>query len=108
MIKVLTIQPDRFVDQIIDGQEFYKLPYPYSVDKRGQIRFQDFWQGMVETAIGFVDDPEDTFISLYWREAVGNPDAMVGKYLVTSDSEDNWSTHHVSPIASYVVQEVSD
>lgn len=77
------------------------LPYPFHVDADGFVGRQDFWKGRVHKVVGFVDEPGSQTFSLLWRDAVANPQAAVGKYVVTADDSGaagtaGWSTHQAA------------
>lgn len=95
--RVLCIQPAAYTDQIVDGQELTKLPYPYFVEADGTVQRQDVWQGTVARVIGFQRDLAVPEISLLWSAAVKSDlECLVGLYLVTSDSDGEWGTHHTA------------
>jgi hypothetical protein len=97
MSRVLRVQPASYVDQIIDGQEFTKQPYPYFVEEDGSVQRQDFWQGSVARVIGFQRDLAVQTIDLLWAAAVkSDPECLTGLYLVTEDSDGRWSTHNTA------------
>src|SRR5215216_1520706 len=89
---VITIQPASFVDQVVNGHECYKSPYPFTVDAEGYIQFQDFWQGTYERVIGLQRDVDVQTIDVWWENAFIDSDSLVGLYLVTEDSDGNWGT----------------
>lgn len=93
--KTITIQPSEYVDAIAPGgTEMTRLPYPFHVTAEdGMVQRQDFWRGRVEQVIGFVAAPDSQKFVLTWSQAVKRPFEMIGKYVVTSDAEGNWSTH---------------
>lgn len=104
--QVITLQPASFVDQVIDGREFYKKPYPLSIDADGYVQFQDFWQGTYFRVIGFQCDPDVYSIDLFWEDAFADPESIVGLYLVTSDDDGKWGTTP-HPIESYWAGELN-
>lgn len=90
MTQVVVIQPAPFVDNVVNGHEFYKKPYPLSVDADGYVQFQDFWQGLYFKAIGFQRDLDVQKIDVWWGDAFSSPESIIGLYLVTSDDDGNW------------------
>lgn len=91
MKKVVTIQRAAQVDGLHEGgAPRYQLPYPVHVDRDGRICQQDFWQGHLYRVVGFQNDVHEKRIDLYWEEVFIDPKIAVGKYLVCTDSEDNW------------------
>lgn len=100
MTDIITLQPSARTDHITDdGTELQQLPYPFHVDEHAHVLRQDFWRGRVARVIGFTDRPEPGNITVTWSEAWADPAQVVGKYLVTADDVDQWSTH-VSAIQS--------
>jgi hypothetical protein len=81
------------IDHISDDLEHVgsRLPYPFYADANGFIQFQDFWQGQVFKVIGFQNHPAIQKIDLWWSD-IKDPADSIGKYLVTSDNDGNWST----------------
>jgi hypothetical protein len=99
------IQPSEHTDQITDaGQELQRLPFPFYADSDGMVQRQDFWRGKVFKVIGFVGDLARQDIDLTWSEATARPDEVPGKYLVTSDTWDTWSTH-ISAVKTFTQEE---
>lgn len=95
--RVLRIQPASYTDQIVGGQELTKQPYPYFVEEDGSVQRQDFWQGTVARVIGFQRDLAVQEISLLWSAAVRSDlECLTGLYLVTSNADGEWSTHHTA------------
>lgn len=90
---VTRIQMAPYVDAISDDLEFvgHKLPYPFYVDDDGYIQLQDLWQGKVYKVIGFQNHPAIQRIDLFWSD-VKDPAEIVGKYLVTTDKDGQWSS----------------
>lgn len=94
MSKIYRIQPSEHVDHITeDGSELTKLPYPFFVDEEGKIGRQDFWRGEHAQVIGFQKDLAVQKIDLWWRDALEDPQQVVGMYLVTADSKGDWFSH---------------
>lgn len=93
---LIKLQPEPFVDQIVDGQELTKLPYPYAADETGAIQNQDFWQGHVARVVGFQKDLAHQQIDLWWADVVEDPQQAVGMYLVTADSKGDFSVHNTA------------
>ena len=69
-----------------------RLPYPFYVDDDGFVKLQDLWQGHVYKVIGFQNHPAIQKIDLWWTDAAKDVSRAVGKYLVTSDVNGNWSS----------------
>jgi hypothetical protein len=76
-----------------DGQEMTQLPYPFFVDNKGSVEFQDTWQGRVTRVAGFQRDLAVQQIDLRWADAQKDPQKAVGMYLVTSDSKGDLAVH---------------
>jgi hypothetical protein len=94
--KIMMFQPSEFVDQIVDGHEMTKLPYPYYVHVDGTIGRQDFWRGDPIRVVGFVADSARQEVDLWWTEAEKDPHQALGMYLITADAEEIWSTHETA------------
>jgi hypothetical protein len=86
------VQPASFTDQIRDGQELTKQPYPFFVDRDGWIGRQDFWQGKFRRVIGVVNDSASMRIDAYWPEVRDQPHLWVRSYLVLEGSGGRWFT----------------
>jgi hypothetical protein len=83
----LTSYTDQLAD---DGTEFTKRPYPYGVDAEGKIvgRHDEV------RAIGFQNDPAHQRIDMdWWTYVHGEPDAAVGRYLITADTTGRYATN---------------
>jgi len=82
------------------------LPYPFHVEPDGAITRQDFWQGKAVAVIGFASSLLASSIELPWfkYDPSQAPDAPVGMYVVTVDSEGRWGTHG-SPIETVRVRD---
>lgn len=81
----ITLQPSPRVDNIVDGIEMTQLPYPFHVDAdTGDVGRQDFWRGDPARVVGFQKDLAVQRIDLWWRDAVKNPEQVVGMYVVTA------------------------
>lgn len=96
MTVIITLQPAELPSCV--------RPYPYHVNPNGTVRRQDFWRGRVARVIGFTDRLDVEEISLPWHKAVENPQAAVGRYVVTSDDQNCWFTFP-TPIEAVRVQE---
>lgn len=92
-MKKIKLQPSAFVDNICDGHEMTKLPYPFVVDEDGTVNFQDIWQGDPTKAIGFQRDLAVHTIDLWWKDAFVDPQQAVGMYLVSADEAGAWGVH---------------
>jgi hypothetical protein len=95
----LTIQPSAFVDNIVDGHEMTKLPYPFHCDERGNVQRQDFWHGKPLRIVGFAKDLKVHQVDLWWRDAWRDPAACVGLYAI-SENADGTMASHTSAIES--------
>jgi hypothetical protein len=94
------LQPAPFTDQLTgDGHQLTKLPYPFYADEFGAVGRQDFWRGDPSRVVGFQKDLYVQRIDLWWTDAVKNPEAAVGMYLVTEDSRGNYGTHQTAMAA---------
>lgn len=100
----IKLQPASFVDNMKEGHEMTKLPYPFVADENGDIEHQDLWQGNPLKVIGFQNDLAQQQIDLWWKDAMSDPQQAVGKYLVTLDSQGDWGSH-TTAIASVEVLE---
>lgn len=90
---MIKIQPEPFVDNLVDGHELTKLPYPFFVDEDGLIAQQDLWQGDPFKVVGFQLDLAVQKIDLWWTDVVANPEIAVGMYLVTADKSGDYGVH---------------
>lgn len=90
------IQPSAFTDQIRDGHQMTKLPYPFFVNEDGSVGSQDFWKGDPFKVVGFQRDLAVHEIDLWWRDVVTDPQQAVGMYLVTEDVQGSWGTHQTA------------
>lgn len=90
------IQPAAYTDQIKDGHQMTKLPYPFYADEDGTIGQQDLWQGDPSRVIGFQRDLAKNQIDLWWADAVKNTDQVVGMYLVTEDKAGHYGVHQTA------------
>jgi hypothetical protein len=113
MARIITIQPEAFVDNVWVGKEGKivegkKLPYPFHVDaETGNVENQDFWQGDPVRVLGFQDDEDVQRINLWWAEvAVTDPERVVGKFPVMLQSDGTIYTYTVK-VESVSVREVS-
>lgn len=93
MKNLIKIQPSAFTDQIRDGHQMTKLPYPFFVEEDGSVANQDLWRGNPAKVIGFQADLAVSQIDLWWADAVKDPARAVGMYLVTADVMGSWETH---------------
>lgn len=110
MPKIITIQPEAFVDNVWvneDGQvvEGKKLPYPFHVKEDGSVDRQDFWRGDPEAVVGFQADVNVQSVDLWWEDAVKDPDAIVGMFPVMIEKGKGFYTYTVA-IESVQVFEV--
>jgi hypothetical protein len=106
---VTMIQMAPVIDGIdkIDGEihSRSRLPYPFYVDDHGFVKLQDLWQGHVFKVIGFQNHPAIQKIDLWWGD-VKDLSEIVGKYLVTSDDNGNWSSFPTSVTTAKKVEAV--
>lgn len=84
---VFRIQAAPYTDQLIDGHQMTRLPYPVFVTDDGSTRLAEFVQ-----VIGFQKNLSANRIDLLWADAVGDPQAAVGMYLIVSDHDGDWFT----------------
>jgi hypothetical protein len=90
------IQPSAYVDQIVDGMELTKLPYPYYADTEGNVANQEFWSGTVAKVVGFQKDLAKQQINLSWYQATKDPSKATGMYLITKDDKGQYSVHNTA------------
>lgn len=95
------IQPTSYTDQIRDGQELTKLPYPIFAHADGRI-INYFDEILV---VGFQRDLAVQKIDLWWINIVADPSQAVGMYLVTANDTGGWSTHETAIMS---IEEVTD
>lgn len=88
------LQPAQFVDQVVDGVELFKLPYPLCFHLDGSNAYADFWQGNYQNVLGFQRDLGVQRVEVWWHSLVeefaksGDPavfEQVVGMYLVSAD-----------------------
>jgi hypothetical protein len=86
---IITLQPSEYVDHITeDGAELTRLPYPFHCTDDGRIKRQDIWRGKPARMVGFVSDLNRQEVDLYWESfRAGDPEAVVGLYMVTQNSD---------------------
>lgn len=90
--RVWRVQPSEYVDQIIDGHEMTKMPWPYFVANDGTVLKHGFGNPPQPVrAIGFQRDLAEAAIDLFWGAAVAEPELAVGMYLVTAEGN-VWNT----------------
>lgn len=109
-MKIITIQPEAFTDNVWvdkDGSiaEGKKLPYPFHVNEDGTVAQQDFWQGDPTGVVGFQRDAEVQQVDLWWRDAVKQPDLIVGMFPVMTQEGGPLYTYTIA-IESVQVHEV--
>lgn len=95
-MRMIMLQPSEYTDQIRNGHEMTKLPYPFFVHEDGSIGRQDFWNGRFARVVGFASDLAVQEVNLRWPDAVKDPQRAVGMYLVTADSDGNWGMHRTA------------
>lgn len=99
VVTTYTLQPA----DVPDGTTSTRRPYPFHVDPNGFVQRQDFWRGRVYRVIGFVSDPSRMDVDIHWDDAVeGDITRVVGMYVITTDTDSNWSTQ-VAAIAEVMV-----
>lgn len=99
----ILFQPASYVDQIIDGHEMTKQPYPLVADEKGLIENQELWQGDPFRVVGFQNDLAVQRIDLRWADVVEDPSQAVGKYLVTSSCTGDYGSHQTAIAAVRVL-----
>jgi hypothetical protein len=100
---MIKIQPAPFVDQIKDGHEMTKLPYPFFVETDGMIGRQDLWQGDPFRAVGFQRDLAVQVINVWWDQVVDDPKLAVGMYLVTANAAGDYAVHTTAVASAEVI-----
>lgn len=91
-VRILFMQQAPVIDGLHDDfTSRSRLPYPLYADPNGMIQQQSFWQGKIYKVIGFQNDPIVQHVDLFWWQVKEAQD-VIGKYLVTSDSDGNWSS----------------
>lgn len=67
------------------------MPYPFVIREDGEtFGFIDYGR-----VIGFTSDPAARSIDLYWSQFGGDPEEVVGKWMVTKDRfTGGWATHY--------------
>lgn len=91
--KLFHIQPSSYVDNMwaADSGELFEgtcKPYPFGVWEDGQIDNQELWAGKPARVVGFVADLGRQEVDLWWRDAVQDPQSVVGMYLITANSSE--------------------
>lgn len=74
------------------GNPIGKLPYPFHVAYDGRVGRQDYWHGDPQHVIGFAARYDVPSVDLSLAEAVRDPQAAVGMYLVAADHAGGWAT----------------
>lgn len=105
-MKLIKLQPSEFVDQIRDGHEMTKLPYPFYVHEDGSVDNQDLWQGDPARVIGFAADLAVQQVDLWWEDAVADPQRAVGMYIVSVSDKGSMGAH-VNAVSSVDVIETT-
>jgi hypothetical protein len=90
--KRIAVQMSSYVDQIREGREMTKQPYPFFVYEDGSVGRQDYWKGRVAGIVGFTRDSNAFQIDLPWTDVVRDPQGAVGTYVVTTDDKGVWTT----------------
>lgn len=99
----IRIQPAQYVDQIVDGHEMTKLPYPLVADEEGNVEHQELWRGDPAKVIGFQKDLAIQQVDLWWADVVADPKKAVGTYMITSDDQGGWGTHMTAVMSAEVL-----
>lgn len=107
MPTTITLQPSAHVDNIVDGHEMTRLPYPFHVDEDGTVQRQDFWRGDPAAVVGFQRDLSVQRIDVWWDEVVADPQRAVGLYVVTVTAAGQMGVH-LAAIASVAVSVSAD
>lgn len=105
MTRLFRLQPAAYADQIKDGHEMVKQPYPFYVRDDGRVTRQDFWRGDPALVVGFARDLAVHEVSLWWESAMEDLSTTVGMYLVTANSEGTWSTHTTAIAKAEMVED---
>lgn len=105
-MKIITIQPANTTDGTYDVHQ--PVPYPFHIEvATGEVLRQEFWRGEPASIIGFQNDVDVQTVDLLWRDAVKEPQKMVGLFPVFS--RDNGSMFNLTtPITSAGTSEVDD
>jgi hypothetical protein len=101
--RLIRLQPSEYVDQMIDGHEMTKLPYPFYVYEDGTVGRQDFWQGDPSRVIGFQKSLSVQHVDLWWSDAVRDPSKAVGMYVVTCNVDGQMGVHLTAIASAEVV-----
>lgn len=94
-MKIYRIQFAPATDNIVDGMELTKLPYPFFIREDGKVQNQDLWKGDPYRVLGFQFDLARQQIDFDWRGYVnvGLPEMVKGRYLVTQDVKGGIGVH---------------
>lgn len=110
---IVSIQPSSFVDNLWvddatgESHEGTRLPYPFHARlSDGRVTRQDFWNGTPWRIVGFCNTPDPGRVDLYWHQIGEDPQAAVGKYVVTQDRNGSMAVHQTA-VQSMVVTGVS-
>lgn len=82
-MRTITLQPLGF-----GGTE----PYPYHIDKRGNVERQDFWKGNPKSLIGFCYRPKAGEINLDLKDFLADPLKAVNLFPVFEKADGSWYT----------------
>lgn len=97
---ILKLQPSEYVDQIVDGHEMTKLPYPFYVNEEGQVGNQELWRGDPVRVVGFQKDLARHRIDLWWTDAFGEPEKTLGMYLVAVDDKGGMGVYDTAIVSA--------
>lgn len=103
---MIEIQTEPIIDNMINGHEMTKLPYPFFVDEAGAVARQDFWRGDPLRVVGFQRDLAVHVIDLWWSDALEDLSAATGMYLVTENTAGDWGVHQSAVRSAEVIGDV--
>lgn len=116
MKSFVKLQPAQFVDQVVDGVELFKLPYPLCFHLDGSNAYADFWQGNDQNVLGFQRDLGVQRVEVWWHALVeqfaksGDPavfEQAVGMYVVSADKSGDIgvATNRISSVEFFAAPE---
>lgn len=90
MPKYLIIQEAPVTDSITaDGHVGARKPWPVVADMDGTVVTPSSLLGMA-VVVGFQRDLAGRRPDLYWDDMVADPQQVVGMYMVSADTDENW------------------